>query len=144
MSELICSSIVSGILLQSILWCNGQSIIYVNGTVNTNRNWVHIFQFSHLTLWILYYHSLYPFLLLIRWQSSRLEGSTLTSSLSKIFKRVLSLFLLLFVSGILVKNSDYSSSTDTRQLALFLNTDLACLATDRSEPSFSKSFFQIK
>ena len=48
-----------------------------------------------------------PFLLLIQWQSSTLEGSTLTSSFSKIFKTVLSRVLLSLASGIPV-NSRHS------------------------------------
>ena len=48
-----------------------------------------------------------PFLLLIQWQFSTLEGSTLTSSFSKIFKTLLSRVLLSLVSGILV-NSRHS------------------------------------
>ena len=48
-----------------------------------------------------------PFLLLIPWQSSALEGPTLTFSFSKIFKTVLSRMLLSLVSGISV-NSRHS------------------------------------
>ena len=48
-----------------------------------------------------------PFLLLIQWQFSTLEGSTLTSSFSKIFKTLLSRVLLSLVSGIPV-NSRHS------------------------------------
>ena len=89
------------------------------------------------------------FLLLIQWQSSTLEGSSLTSSLSKIFKTVLSRVLLSLVSGIPV-NSRHSrleywlllQQWRSKLSSVSLHTELTCLATDRSELSCSKSFFK--
>ena len=89
-----------------------------------------------------------PFLLLIQWQSSTLEGSTLTSNFPKIFKTVLSRVLLSFVSGMPV-NSRHShleywlllQHRRSKLVTLSLKTELTCLATERSERSFSIFFF---
>ena len=89
-----------------------------------------------------------PILQLIQWQSSTLEGPTLTSNFSKIFKTVLSRVSLSFVSGMPVNSRhshlDYWPLLQHRRsklVTLSLKTELTCLATKRSEPSFSKPFF---
>ena len=89
------------------------------------------------------------FLLLIQWQSSTLEGLTLTSIFSKIFKTVLSRMLLSLVSGIPVNfrhsRLEYRlllQHWSSKLFTLSLNTKLTYLATERSEARFSKSFFK--
>ena len=90
-----------------------------------------------------------PFSLLTQWQSSTLEGSTLTSNFPKTFKTVFSRVLLPFASGMPV-NSRHSrleywlllQHWGSKLVTISLNTELTCLATERSEPSYSKSCFK--
>ena len=135
MSGLIYSSVVTCISFRAFYNTCIDTVIYINGKASLRFE---TFTITHFAL----------FLLLIQWQSSTLEGSTLTSKFSKIFKTVLSRVLLLFVSG-MSANSRHShlqywlllQHWRSKLVTLSLKTELTCLATERSEPSFSKPFF---
>ena len=112
-------------------------------------SWKSVF-WKHLTFWNLYYHS---FRVIFATNPMAVLSITRihlkTFSFSKILITVLSRVLLSLATGIPV-NSRHSyveywlllQHWHYKLVTLSLNTELTCLVTERSEPSFSKSFFK--